>query len=363
MPSPVGAGAQPPPALVRSAEPVVDEGYPVDLARLRAGSSPATSTGPTTPRRTVRTCSAAARPAAAAWKVLQGKVLSGTATDVEIGAWFDHRRQVSADAIAVARTNARRSRLRAARAGPRAAGHRGGHAPHAARGVAARRGRGPRPQGQPGASPRRVAGSVPALSAPGQRADRVLHRLRRAWRRATERLRKRERQPPGPQVQHQRRGHGESERGQPVGERRCRRGRAPRPEARSSGIAAARPGLAARESSRSRTLQVSGTTSAVRPIQSVSGRRSPAVPKVGLPPEVVERGAVGPVLGGELQHRGEEVDDRDLDADRAAMRSARRSTRPSRRAMFPASASGGRRSAPQGGAAGSGWPRPGRRRR
>ena len=35
----------------------------------------------------------------AAWNDLHGKVLSGTASDSEIGAWIDHRRQVSQDAI------------------------------------------------------------------------------------------------------------------------------------------------------------------------------------------------------------------------------------------------------------------------
>ena len=99
VPSP--AGAQPPPALVRSAEPVVDEGYPVDLARLRAelpGNLYWTDHAPTNDPDVLRRREADA----AAWNVLQGKVLSGTATDVEIRAWFDHRRQVSADAIAFA---------------------------------------------------------------------------------------------------------------------------------------------------------------------------------------------------------------------------------------------------------------------
>ena len=83
-----------PPAPV----PVVDEGYPVNLDRLRAeiphnrywvDSVPTTDPVVLERRETE----------AAGWNVLHGKVLSGTASTEEIGAWVDHRRKVSEDAI------------------------------------------------------------------------------------------------------------------------------------------------------------------------------------------------------------------------------------------------------------------------
>jgi hypothetical protein len=78
--------------------PLVDEGYPVNLERLRAElprnrywlDSAPTKDPVVLERREAE---------AAGWNDLHGKVLSGTATSDEIRAWVDHRRQVSEDAI------------------------------------------------------------------------------------------------------------------------------------------------------------------------------------------------------------------------------------------------------------------------
>ncbi len=81
--------------------PMVDEGYPVDLARIRAQlphNGYWTDSAPTDDPEVLRRREADS----AGWNVLYGKVLSGTATDGEIRAYFDHRRQVSEDAIEVA---------------------------------------------------------------------------------------------------------------------------------------------------------------------------------------------------------------------------------------------------------------------
>ena len=84
-----------------SPAPVIDEGYPVSLERLRAelprnrywiDSAPTNDPQELKRRETE----------AAAWNDLHGKVLSGTATTDEIHTWVDHRRQVSEDAIELA---------------------------------------------------------------------------------------------------------------------------------------------------------------------------------------------------------------------------------------------------------------------
>jgi hypothetical protein len=107
-PAPAGAAASsspvkppPPPAPDSPAAPVVDEGYPVDLERIRAQIPRNlywTDQAPTNDPEVLRRREADA----AAWNVLHGKVISGTASDAEIRTWFDHRRQVSEDAIAFA---------------------------------------------------------------------------------------------------------------------------------------------------------------------------------------------------------------------------------------------------------------------
>jgi len=81
-----------------SPAPVIDEGYPVQLEKLRTEipknrywlDSEPTNDPEVLKRREVE---------AAAWNDLHGKVLSGTATSDEIRTWVDHRRQVSQDAI------------------------------------------------------------------------------------------------------------------------------------------------------------------------------------------------------------------------------------------------------------------------
>jgi hypothetical protein len=84
-----------------SPAPVIDEGYPVSLERLRAeiphnrywiDSAPTNDPEELKRRETE----------AAAWNDLHGKVLSGTATADEIHTWVDHRRHVSEDAIELA---------------------------------------------------------------------------------------------------------------------------------------------------------------------------------------------------------------------------------------------------------------------
>jgi hypothetical protein len=95
-PAPTPGPAQAPPPLVPV--PVVDEGYPVNLDRLRAEiprnrywvDSVPTKDPEVLKRRETE---------AAAWNQLHGKVLSGTASTDEIRTWMDHRRQVSEDAI------------------------------------------------------------------------------------------------------------------------------------------------------------------------------------------------------------------------------------------------------------------------
>jgi hypothetical protein len=77
---------------------VVDEGYPVKLERLRAEiprNRYWTDWAPTDDPDVLKGREAEA----AEWNQLRGKVLSGTASDSEIRAWIDHRRQVSEDAI------------------------------------------------------------------------------------------------------------------------------------------------------------------------------------------------------------------------------------------------------------------------
>jgi len=76
----------------------VDEGYPVNLEKLRAEiprnrywiDSAPTDDPEVLKRRETE---------AAGWNDLHGKVLSGTASTPEIRTWVDHRRQVSEDAI------------------------------------------------------------------------------------------------------------------------------------------------------------------------------------------------------------------------------------------------------------------------
>jgi len=93
-PAPAPGPAQAPAPSV----PVVDEGYPVNLERLRAEiprhrywlDSVPTKDPEVLRRRETE---------AAAWNQLHGKVLSGTATTDEIQTWLDHRRRVSEDAI------------------------------------------------------------------------------------------------------------------------------------------------------------------------------------------------------------------------------------------------------------------------
>jgi len=78
--------------------PLVDEGYPVNLEQLRAElphNRYWTDQAPTRDPEELRRREADA----AGWSQLLGKVLSGTGTNAEIRAYFDHRRQVSEDAI------------------------------------------------------------------------------------------------------------------------------------------------------------------------------------------------------------------------------------------------------------------------
>ena len=78
--------------------PVVDEGYPINLERLRADiprnrywiDSMPTNDPDVLARREADS---------AGWNRLYGKVLSGTASTDEIRTWVDHRRNVSEDAI------------------------------------------------------------------------------------------------------------------------------------------------------------------------------------------------------------------------------------------------------------------------
>ena len=77
---------------------MIDEGYPVNLERLRAeipNNRYWTDWAPTDDP----VVSKGRVAEAAEWNQLHGKVLSGTASDSEIRAWIDHRRQVSEDAI------------------------------------------------------------------------------------------------------------------------------------------------------------------------------------------------------------------------------------------------------------------------
>lgn len=78
--------------------PVIDEGYPVNLERLRAeipGNRYWVDSAPTEDPEVLKRREAEA----VGWNQLHGKVVSGTATDAEIRTWVDHRRQVSVDAI------------------------------------------------------------------------------------------------------------------------------------------------------------------------------------------------------------------------------------------------------------------------
>jgi len=88
----------PPGPFLSSPASVIDEGYPVNLARLRA-ELPRNrywlDSVPTNDPEVLRRREAEA----AGWNDLHGKVLSGTATSDEIRTWVEHRRQVSEDAI------------------------------------------------------------------------------------------------------------------------------------------------------------------------------------------------------------------------------------------------------------------------
>lgn len=107
MPSPPAPGAPTalgapatPAALPRGAspDPPLDPGYPIDLDRIRAqipGNRYWTTQAPTNDPETKRRRDEEG----AAWNVLHGKVLSGTASAPEIRSYFDHRRQISEDAI------------------------------------------------------------------------------------------------------------------------------------------------------------------------------------------------------------------------------------------------------------------------
>ncbi|HZJ56530.1 MAG TPA: hypothetical protein VFD38_20465 [Myxococcaceae bacterium] len=91
---------QTPVAFIASPAPVamIDEGYPVDLDRLRVeipGNRYWVDSAPTDDPEVIERREADS----AGWNQLHGKVLSGTASDAEIRAWIDHRRQVSEDAI------------------------------------------------------------------------------------------------------------------------------------------------------------------------------------------------------------------------------------------------------------------------
>lgn len=87
-----------PPRGAASDPPPLDPGYPVDLDRIRAQipgnlywSTQAPTDDPETKSRRDQESSA--------WNVLYGKVLSGTASASQLRSYFDHRRQVSEDAI------------------------------------------------------------------------------------------------------------------------------------------------------------------------------------------------------------------------------------------------------------------------
>ncbi|HET9035926.1 MAG TPA: hypothetical protein VFN45_06965, partial [Myxococcaceae bacterium] len=92
------AAQSPSPPFSSPPAPLIDEGYPVNLERLRAEipsnrywlDSAPTDDPEVSKRREAE---------AAGWNQLHGKILSGTASDSEIRAWIDHRRQVSEDAI------------------------------------------------------------------------------------------------------------------------------------------------------------------------------------------------------------------------------------------------------------------------
>jgi hypothetical protein len=108
-PPALARGSSTPPAFVlvpdpspSSPAPVIDEGYPVNLARLRADlprNRYWLDSAPTNDPELLKRREAEA----AGWNDLHGKVLSGTATSDEIRTWVDHRRQVSEDAIEFAR--------------------------------------------------------------------------------------------------------------------------------------------------------------------------------------------------------------------------------------------------------------------
>ena len=96
--TPTPAPAPSAPVTAPAPPPVIDEGYPVKLDRLRAEIPRnrywvdlAPTDDPDVLRRR--------ETEAAGWNQLYGRVLSGTANEVEIRSWIDHRRQVSEDAI------------------------------------------------------------------------------------------------------------------------------------------------------------------------------------------------------------------------------------------------------------------------
>jgi len=78
--------------------PVVDEGYPVNLDRLRAEIPRNRYWVDSVPTRDPEVLKRR-ETEAAGWNELYGKVLSGTASTEEIRTWVDHRRTVSEDAI------------------------------------------------------------------------------------------------------------------------------------------------------------------------------------------------------------------------------------------------------------------------
>ena len=81
-----------------SPDPPLDPGHPIDLDRIRAqipGNLYWTTQAPTNDPETKRQRDQES----SAWNVRSGKVLSGTASASEIRSYFDHRRQVSEDAI------------------------------------------------------------------------------------------------------------------------------------------------------------------------------------------------------------------------------------------------------------------------
>ncbi len=93
---PVARTPQPPRGA--SPDPPLDPGYPVDLDRIRAqipGNLYWSTQAPTDDAETKRR----REQESSAWNVLYGKVLSGTASTSQIRSYFDHRRQVSEDAI------------------------------------------------------------------------------------------------------------------------------------------------------------------------------------------------------------------------------------------------------------------------